>query len=98
MIESARCPYPFITGIKMNADPDHGCKERIVFLPVDHEPVQCIIIQYAVIDPFRCSALLVNLFIGIGPPGNFCEQTDIPFGFCFYNPAIFGTGTVYRAF
>lgn len=44
----------------MDTDANHGGKdkERIMYFPVNHHAVQPVIIEYPVIDPFGCCALV----------------------------------------
>lgn len=71
----------------MNADVNHGGKERIVLFPVYHHMVKPIVIEDAVVEPFGCSALVINFFIGLH------AERDIPVRPCFDDLAIFSRGT-----
>lgn len=73
----------------MDADAYHCGHERVVLFCVDHHTVQTIIIEYPVVDPFSCSALVIDFFIGIRAARDIRVQTDIPFRPGFYDPAIF---------
>lgn len=88
----------FIACIQMDADADHGSQEGIVLFPVDPQTMQAIVIEDAVVDPFCCRTLVVNLFIGIRAARDIRIQTDIPIRPCFDDPAVFGGGTRYLAF
>lgn len=37
---------------EMDADSNHGGKERIMFLPVNHEPMQTVIIEKHIVNAF----------------------------------------------
>lgn len=63
----------------MDADPDHGGHKGVMFLGMDHHTVQAVVIQDAVVDPLRGSALAINLLISIRVAGNFGIKPDIPF-------------------
>lgn len=79
-----------ILRIQMDADTDHGGKERIVFFPVYHHTLEPIVIEDPVVDAFGGGALVIDLFIGLGTAGNIGIQTDIPVRPCFDDPAISG--------
>ncbi len=53
----------------MDADPDHGCHERIMLLCVYEHAVQAVTIEDAVVDTFRGGALIINLLISICAAG-----------------------------
>ncbi len=76
----------------MDADADYGCHKRIMFLCVYEHTVQAVIIEDAVVDPFRGGALIINLLISICVTGNIGVKPDIPFGLGLDDPPIFGTG------
>ncbi len=82
----------FIAGIQMDADPDHGCHERIMLLCVYEHAVQAVIIEDAVVDTFRGGALIINLLISICAAGNIGVKPDIPFGPGLDDSPVFGTG------
>lgn len=78
-----------IACIQMDADADHGSKERIVTFSVNHEAMQTIIIENPVVDTFRSSSLVIDFFISIRTTRHICIKTNIPIGSRFYNSAIF---------
>ena len=55
----------FIADIQMDADANHGCYERIMFLCVYEHAVQAVSIRDAFVDTFRGSALIIDLLISI---------------------------------
>ncbi len=82
----------------MDADSDHGGHERVVFFRMDHHAVQAIIVEDSVVDPFRCSTLVVDFFIGIRAARDIRIQAYIPFGPGLDDPAIFGRSTAVFTF
>lgn len=46
----------------MDADSDHGGHEGIMLFRMDHHTMQAVVIEYPVIDPFRCRALIIDFF------------------------------------
>ena len=76
----------------MDADPDHGCHERIMLLCVYEHTVQSVIIEDAVVDAFRGGALIINLLISICAAGDVGVKPDIPFGPGLDDSPIFGIG------
>ena len=82
----------------MDADTDHGCHERIMFLCVYEHAVQAVIIEDAVVDAFRGGALAVNLLIRIRAAGDIGVKPDIPFGPGLDDPAVFGMCAAVFAF
>ena len=81
----------------MDTDADHGRHERIVLLRMYEHTVQAVIIEDAVVDAFRGSALLIDLLIGICAAGNIRVEPDIPFGPGLDDPPIFGIRAVVPA-
>ena len=88
----------FITCIQMDADSNHSCHERIMLFCKDHHAVQAVIIEYPVVDPFRCRALVIDFFVGIRAAGDIRIQTDIPFRAGFDDPSIFGRSAAVPVF
>ena len=74
----------------MDADADHGCHKRIMFLCVSEHAVQAVMIEDAVVDPFRGGALMIDFLISICAAGDIGVKPDIPLGPCFDDPPIFG--------
>lgn len=60
--------------------------------------MKTIIIQDAVVDALRSGTLVIDFFIFLRAAWDFCIKADAPFGFRFYDAAIFGLGTVTAAF
>ena len=81
----------------METNAYHGCHKRIMFLSVDFQPVQAVVVQDSVIDTFSSCALFINLFIGIRATGDISVKADIPFWSGFDDPPIFGRRTVMSA-
>lgn len=77
---------------------DHGCHEGIMLFPVYHEPVQTIIIQDTIVDTFRCSTLLIYVFISSGTPRDVCVQPDVSLRSGFDSTSIFRRGVAAFAF
>lgn len=82
----------------MDADPNYGGHEGVVFLCMDHHAVQAIIIEDPVVDPFRCRALVIDFFVGVRAAGDFRIKPDIPFRPGLNDTAIFGRSTAVPAF
>ena len=82
----------------MDADPDHGGHKRVMLFCMDHHPVQPVIVQDAVVDPFRCGTLVINLLISVCAAGDFCIKPDIPFRSGFNDSPIFGIRTAVPVF
>ena len=74
----------------MDADANHGCHERIMFLCMYEHAVQAVIIEDAVVNTFRGGALLIDLLISICATGNIGVKPDIPIGPGLDDPPIFG--------
>ena len=79
-----------MAGIRMDADANHGCHERIMFLCMYEHAVQAVIIEDAVVNTFRGGALLIDLLISICATGNIGVKPDIPIGPGLDDPPIFG--------
>lgn len=82
----------------MDADADHGCHERIMLLRVYGHTVQAVIIEDAVVDTFRGSALLIDFLIGICATWDISIEPDIPFGPGLDDSPIFGIRAAVPAF
>ncbi len=82
----------------MDADSDHGGHEGIMLFRMDHHTMQAVVIEYPVIDPFRCRALIIDFFVGIRAARYFRIKSDIPFGSGLYDTSIFGRNTAVPAF
>lgn len=78
-----------IACIQMDADADHGSKERIVTFSVNHEAMQTIIIENPVVDVFRRGSLVIDFFISCCATWYIRIKTNIPIWSCFYDSAIF---------
>lgn len=74
----------------MDTDANHGCHERIMLLCVYEHAVQAVIIEDAVVNTFRSSALFIDLLISICAAGDIGVKPDIPFGPCLDDPPISG--------
>ena len=72
--------------------------EGITWFSMEYHPVETIIIQDAVVDELRSGTLVIDFFIFFRAAWDFCIRADAPFGFRFYDAAIFGLGTVTAAF
>lgn len=86
----------------MDADANHGYHERRRTLCVYEHATQAVIIEDAVADTFRGSALFIDLFINICAMWDIGVKQDIPFGpildatFIFeIRSAVFTFGTVF---
>ncbi len=88
----------FIACIQMDADPDHGCHERIMLLCVYEHTVQAVTIEDAVVDAFRGGALVIDLLISICAAGNIGVKPDVPVGPGLDDPPIFGIRAAVFAF
>lgn len=64
----------------MDADSDHGGHKRVMFFCMDHHAVQTVVIQDAVVDPFRGGALVINFLISVRAAGDIGIKPDVPFG------------------
>ena len=60
--------------------------------------METIIIQDAVVAALCSGTLVIDFFIFLRAAWDFCIKADAPFGFRFYDAAIFGLGTVTAAF
>ena len=74
----------------MDADANHGCHERIMFLCMYEHAVQAVIIENAVVNTFRGGALLIDLLISICATGDIGVKPDIPIGPGLDEPPILG--------
>ena len=74
----------------MDADADHGCHKRIMFLCVYEHAVLAVMIEDAVVDPFCGGALVIDFLISICAAGDIGVKPDIPFGPGLDNSPIFG--------
>ena len=82
----------------MDADANHGGHERVMFFCMDHHTVQAVIVEYPVVDPFGCSALVINFFVGIRAAGDIRVQADIPCRTSLDDSSIFGRSTAVLTF
>ena len=82
----------------MDADPDHGCHERIMLLCVYEHTVQAVAIEDAVVDAFRGGALVIDLLISICAAGDIGVKPDVPVGPGLDDPPIFGIRAAVFAF
>ena len=74
----------------MYADTDGHCHKRIMFFCMDAHGMQPVVIQYPVIDPFRCSPVIIDFFPFSGSAWNWCIKADVPVGFRMDGSAIAG--------
>lgn len=79
-----------IACIEVQADPDHGSQEGIMFPCMDFHPVEPVDVQNLVVNALRCGSLVINFPVLLSSARHFRVQPDVPVSFCLDHPPVFG--------